>query len=268
MIKPIYDYHMHTPLCGHAVGEPQEYVEHAIKMGLEEMGFSDHAPFVHMVDPGVTMGREQLPTYYEMIEDVKNRYKDQIRIKTAIEADFIPGYETKIQEILDDYAYDYVIGSVHFIKDWGFDDPSQRSQWDEQDVNQVYRDYFDLLRQSAQSKMFDIMAHVDLPKKFGNLATKDMTSQMEHTAEVFKQSGMAAELNTSGLRKPCREMYPSFRYMEILASFGVPLTFGSDAHEPEHVGCDFEEGFALAKKSGYKNYVVFEQRKIIDQIDI
>lgn len=50
-MKPIADYHMHTPLCGHAIGEPAEYVEQAIAAGLEEMGFSDHAPFVHCVDP-------------------------------------------------------------------------------------------------------------------------------------------------------------------------------------------------------------------------
>ena len=123
-MKPIFDHHMHTPLCGHAIGEPEEYVKHAIKIGLKEIGFSDHAPFVHMRDPGVTMGIEQLPDYHRMIEEVQEKYKDQIIIKIALEADFIPGYEDKTLEIIQGYDYDYIIGSVHFINDWAFDDPS------------------------------------------------------------------------------------------------------------------------------------------------
>ena len=107
---PLSDYHMHTPLCGHAVGEPQEYAKQAIAVGLKEIGFSDHAPFLHMVDPRVTMNRGQLPDYYRMIEDVRHRFKSNLRIKVAIEADFIPGYESKTKEILADYPYDYVIG--------------------------------------------------------------------------------------------------------------------------------------------------------------
>ena len=262
MIKPLVDYHMHTPLCGHAFGEPSEYAQRAIEVGLEEIGFSDHAPFFHMRDPGITMGIEQLPIYYKMIEDVRERYRKELTIKVGIEADFIPGYEPKTKALLADYPYDYVIGSVHFIKDWGFDDPSQRAQWDEQDVNQVYRDYYDLLRRCAQSGLYDIMAHVDLVKKFGNRATQDMTKEVEKTAAVFKECGVAAEINTSGLRKHCKEIYPAFWNMEIYASAGVPLTFGSDSHDPHDVGADFEAAANLARKAGYKEYSVFKNRKI------
>ena len=165
-MHPIYDYHMHTPLCGHAIGEPKEYVEAAIKLGLEEMGFSDHAPLVSHDDPKITMSFKQLPQYHKMIETVKEKYKNKINVKVAIEADFIPGLEQKTKAILDEYKYDYVLGSVHYIKNWGFDDPDTRDTWDSIDINRVYHDYYDLLRQSAQSKLFDIMAHVDLVKKF------------------------------------------------------------------------------------------------------
>src|SRR3989338_4369217 len=136
MKKPINDYHMHTPLCGHAVGKPGEYAQTALDIGLEEIGFSDHAPFVHMIDPKVTMNMDQLPEYYRMIEDVRKEYKGSLRVKIAIEADYIPGYEDKTRAIIEDYPYDYVIGSVHFIKDWGFDDPAQRGRWSKKDINQ------------------------------------------------------------------------------------------------------------------------------------
>ncbi len=261
-MKPICDYHMHTPLCGHAVGQPSEYVEQAISLGLEEIGFSDHAPFVHMTDPGVTMNMLQLPDYYQMIEEVQQKYKSELRIKMAIEADFIPGYEEKTKAILADYPYDYVIGSVHFIKEWGFDNPDEREKWDEQDVNQVYHDYYELLRQSAQSGMFDIMAHVDLVKKFGDRATEDMSDEVRKTAQVFKESGVAVEINTSGLRKIVEEMYPSLENLKIYQQAGVPLTFGSDAHDPMDVGKDFDEAFDLAKEAGYSEYILFKERKV------
>ena len=259
---PIADYHMHTPLCGHAVGEPLEYAEVAVEVGLEEIGFSDHAPFVHCEDPNVTMSLKQLPDYYRMIEDVCKKYSNCLRVKIGIEADFIPGYEEKTKKILEDYPYDYVIGSVHFIKDWGFDNPEERDRWDSKDTDQVYRDYYDLLRRSAQSGLFDIMAHVDLVKKFGHLANADMTAEVKKTARVFKECGVAVEINTSGLRKPVKEMYPSLKNLEIYAQAGVPLTFGSDSHVPSDVGRDFDKAFTMARKAGYGEYVLFRGRQI------
>ena len=259
---PISDYHMHTPLCGHATGEPREYAQGALDAGLEEIGFSDHAPFVHTEDPNVTMNIKQLSEYYRMIEDVRKEYSNNLRIKIAIEADYIPGYEDKTKALLDDYPYDYVIGSVHFIKDWGFDDPSQREQWNQKDINQVYRDYYQLLRQCAQTGMYDIMGHVDLVKKFGHRATEDFSKEVQKTAEVFKECGVAVEINTAGLRKPAKEMYPSLDCLKIYGDAGVLLTFGSDAHDPKDVGKDFDKAVELALAAGYSEYVLFETREI------
>ena len=259
---PIADYHIHTFLCGHAVGEPLEYAEAAIKAGLEEIGFSDHAPFVHYEDPSITMSIKQLPEYYRMMEDVRKKYSNRLCIKIGIEADYVPGYEHKTKAILEDYPYDYVIGSVHFIKDWGFDNPGEFEEWDEQDVDQVYRDYYALLRQCAQTGMYDIMGHVDLVKKFGHRSTQDFTGEIKKTALVFKEHGVAVEINTSGLRKPVKEMYPSLLNLKIYADAGVPLTFGSDSHDPNDVGRDFEKAIVLAKEAGYGEYVLFKGRKI------
>ena len=253
---------MHTPLCGHAVGQPEEYAAHAVKVGLEEIGFSDHAPLVSHEDPSITMNIKDLPEYYQMIEEVRSKYKNELRIKVSIEADFIPGYEDKTKAILDDYPYDYIIGSVHFIKNWGFDNPNERDAWDEKDVNAVYRDYYELLRLSAQSGMFNIMAHVDLVKKFGHRATEDMTDEIQKTAKIFKECGVAVEINTSGLRKPAKEMYPALSNLEIYCQAGVPLTFGSDAHDPNDVGRDFKQAVELARTAGYTEYVLFKDRVI------
>jgi histidinol-phosphatase (PHP family) len=268
MIKPIVDYHMHTPLCGHAIGQPEEYAGHAVKIGLEEIGFSDHAPMVHREMPGITMNIKQLPEYYRIMETVREKFKGSLQIKIGIEADFIPGFESKTKAILDDFPYDYVIGSVHFIKDWGFDNPDERDQWGQQDINRVYRDYYELLRGCARSGLYDIMAHVDLVKKFGHRPSEDMSDEIRKTAKVFKETRVAIEINTSGLRKPVGEMYPSPDALRIYHEEGVPLTFGSDAHDPKDVGTDFDKAVALARTSGYSEYVLFKERKIERKIKI
>ena len=265
---PYADYHMHTPLCGHAVGSPQEYVRQGIQVGLKEMGFSDHAPMVHKPMPGVTMAFEELPTYQAMIEDVRKRFANQISIKIALESDYLPGYEAKTKAIIDAYPYDYIIGSVHFIDDWAFDDPATREYWKIHDVNEVYHKYYDLLRQSAKTGFFNIIGHADLPKKFGARPTIDLTDDIKATAKVFKENGVAVEINTAGLRKPIGEMYPAPNCLKIYREAGVPLTFGSDAHDPHDVGKDFNKAIDLAKSAGYNEYLTFKQRKIEQRIKL
>src|SRR5208283_2848939 len=98
-----YDYHMHTPLCGHAEGLPDEYVNQAIKVGLKEIGFADHAPMVHKPMPGITMSFDELPKYHAMIEDVQKRFASRISIKIGVELDFLPGYEDKTKLIVEGY---------------------------------------------------------------------------------------------------------------------------------------------------------------------
>ena len=254
---------MHTPLCGHAVGKPEAYVEQALKVGLSEIGFSDHAPLVSHEDPRYTMNRSQLPGYHAMIEGIQKKYKN-FTIKLGLEADYIPGFEKETKKILDGYPYDFVIGSIHFIDNWAFDDPdpSQNIKWKEKDIDAVYGDYYKLLRRSAESGLFDIMGHVDLVKKFGYRAVGDMTKEIEKTAEVFKRSGVTVEINTSGLRKPVKEIYPSLDVLKIYKKYNVPITFSSDSHDPQDVGRDYDKAEALAKEAGYTEYLVFKKRKI------
>ena len=267
-MKPVSDYHMHTPLCGHASGEPVEYVRQAIDVGLKEIGFSDHAPLLSHVDPRISMGYAQLPLYHQMIEKVRKDFEGQIAINVAIEADYMPDYEKETKAMLAAYPYDYVIGSVHFIEKWGFDDPIQLKVWNIKDVNDVYREYFKLLRQSAASGLFDILGHVDLVKKFDFHPTVDMTDEIEENARVFKQTGIVVEINSSGLHKPAQEIYPSQAHLKTYHRHGVPITFGSDAHKPNQVGRDFNKATQWAQTAGYTEYVMFKQRKITQHVKI
>jgi histidinol-phosphatase (PHP family) len=266
-MEPRADYHIHTFLCGHADGKPFEYADQALRLGLKEIGFSDHAPLLSHDDPTITMSFAELPFYHEMLEALKAQYsKKGLNIKIGIEADYLSGYEEKTKAILDAYPYDYVIGSVHFIGDFAFDNPQQKDRLKTSNIDKVYLDYHALLRKSARSKLFDIMAHVDLVKKFGDRPAIDLTDEVKKTAQIFKESGVAIEINSSGLRKPIKEIYPALNELRIYNDAGVLITFGSDAHAPEEVGAGFSDAVALAKKAGYQEYILFEKRKISDRI--
>jgi len=258
----LVDYHMHTPLCGHAQGRPEEYARNAVAVGLKEIGFSDHMPLLAHQRDNISMAIDELPEYHRMIEAVRRQFAEQLDVKVGIEADFEPGYEAKTRNILTAYPYDYVIGSVHFLDDWGFDNPEEMTLWDQADVTAVYRKYYGLLRRSAASGLFNIMGHVDLVKKFGHRPAQNLEDEIQETARVFKDSGVAIEINTAGLRKPVQEMYPSLSALRIYCEAGVPVTFGSDAHLPGDVGRDFDKAVDWAKQAGYKEFVTFSGGKI------
>jgi len=259
--KTRIDYHIHTKRCGHARGEMSEYVECAIAAGLEEIGFSDHLPFLHKRDTGYTMALEELPHYVEEVSSLRKRYPD-IRIKLGIEADFFPGQEKAIESLINQYDFDYVLGSVHFIDGWGFDIPDQKESWKGKDVNQVYSRYFKLLRQSASVPFFNIIGHPDLVKKFGHRASVSFKEDIEETARTFQASGVAVEVNTSGLRKPVQEIYPARPLLEAYCRHRVPIVLGSDAHAPDEVGKDFEAAVQLAQDVGYQEALVYEKRSV------
>ena len=261
-MNPMVDYHIHTPLCGHALGEPYEYAEQAIKIGLKEIGFSDHAPFIKHPLPGITMTECELPVYHKRIERARGEYAGRLAIKIGVETDYIPSHEDETRQLLSGYSYDYVYGSVHFIGDWAFDSPDEREQWDHSDIDAVYKKYYELLRRAASSRLFDIMAHVDLVKKFGHRPKIDMNGDIRETARIFKESEVCIEINTSGLRKEVAEIYPALTVLKVYAEEKVPITFGSDSHMVQDVGKDFDLARKLAIEAGYREYVTFKDREI------
>ncbi len=256
------DYHIHTKRCGHATGEMNEYVEQAIRLGFEEIGFSDHLPFFHKRDPGYTMALEELSGYVEEVGVLRKRYP-QIRIKLGIEADYFPGLEKKTEELLRSHPFDYVLGSVHFIDGWGFDIPEKKESWKGKDVDETYRRYFRLLRESAELPFFDVIGHTDLVKKFGHRASDSLEKEIEETALKFKETHRSVEINTSGLRKPVGEIYPALPLLKAYYQNEVPIVFGSDAHAPGEVGKDFEKAADFARSVGYHHALQYENRKAL-----
>lgn len=254
------DYHLHTKFCKHADGEIHEYVRRAIAVGLDEIGFSDHTPMPEWYDPDFRMELHQLGEYIEMVRNVQKGYP-QIKIKLGLEADFFPGTESFVKKIIRKYDFDYIIGSIHYIGQWGFDNKANIEEYKRRDIYEVYTQYFELVKKLARSGLFDILGHPDVIKKFGFYPDQDYSKLIKEALLEVKKANMVIEVNTSGLRKPCGEIYPSRMFLTIAKRMGIPITFGSDAHKPADTGRDFDKAVALVKEVGYDKVVVFNKRK-------
>jgi len=243
----------------------ERYVEHAIEAGLTELGFSDHL-FLYWLpadarDPSLGMAEWEHDFYIQDVERCRGRYAGDITIRLSIEADFIPGHEQHLESILRRYDWDYVIGSVHFIDGWGFDDPRHLSGFASWNIDALYARYFELIGASAETGLFDTIGHCDLVKKFGHLASVDQSAAYASLAARLARTGVAVEVNTGGLRKPVGEAFPHPELLRALQVAGVPVTFGSDAHAPREVAHELGVACELMREAGYTEFVRYEKRQ-------
>ncbi len=258
----IVDYHTHTSLCKHAQGDAEEYILRAIELGLDEIGCSEHIPMPGGFDEKHRMSLEQYQTVYApRVSELRDRHKGKITVRRGIEADFFSGTETWVEGFIRENDFDYVIGSVHFLGSWGFDDAVFVHNFEGRDVDDVYEKYFETVKRSARSGLFDIIGHCDLVKKFGHRPKRDQTEHVRETMKEIRKNNLCIEINTSGLRKPVEEMYPAESILQIARETGVPLTLGSDAHDPADVGADFARAVELIERYGNGRISVFERRQ-------
>lgn len=254
--KMITDLHNHTSLCKHAEGSMDEYIQKAIKNNTKYFGFSDHAPMDF--DPKYRMSFQEMQKYETAVLEAKERYKDKIEILLGYEVDYLKGHMD--ERVLHPHV-DYLIGSVHFIDGWGFDNPEFIGRYMHEDINQIWQKYFDAIEAMAQSRLFDIVGHLDLIKVFKFMPNKDINLIAKNALLAIKESDMVLELNMSGYRKPIAEAYPSPLLLKEAYKLGIPITFGSDAHMPEQVGLFSSEILELAKSVGYTQCAIFRNRK-------
>lgn len=261
------DYHTHHVRCGHASGELEEYIVKGIEIGLDQLGLSDHMPLIH-VDPadylpGMAMAMDELPRYAEEAFRLQQKYKGQIDIRVGLEGDYIEGYEDEIASIVKGYPWDYVIGSVHFLGRWDITDYRQTDGWNGRDPYEVYEQYYDAVIKAARSGLYDYIGHIDVIKRFGYKPERSVEPLERAALDAVKEAGLAIELNASGLRMPCEEMFPGRRMLEYAHQLGIPVTLGSDAHQPERLGQYLDQAEQMLKNVGVNELATFKARKRI-----
>lgn len=251
----IVDLHNHTPRCNHAEGNLEEFVDKAILNGTRFFGFSDHAPMYF--DEKYRMGLVEVQDYEKEILALREKYKNHIKVLLGYEVDYLEGYV--LDEVLK-RDVDYLIGSVHFIGKWGFDNPEFIGEYKSKNIDKVWEDYFLAIENLAKSGKFDIVGHLDLIKIFKFYPIQEIKKISEKAILEIKRANMCVEVNMAGFRKPVVEQYPSKELLELILENDIPITFGSDAHRPNEVGLNSEKGLAIIRDLGFKKCAVYEGR--------
>jgi histidinol-phosphatase (PHP family) len=224
--------------------------------GLTGMILTEHLPLPDDLDPDhhLSMPLAGLESYASDVRTMAERVKG-LTLVLGAEADWLPGREDFSATIRAEavrLGVQVFLGSVHFLDGWAFDDPHELHEWDNRDVNQVWERYFSLWCDAARSGSFDVMAHPDLPKKFGHLPSFDPLDLYAEAAGAAAESGVLIEVSTAGLRKPVGEVYPSFDLLTAFRAAGVEATVGSDAHSTDEVGYRIEDAYELLAAVGYE----------------
>lgn len=253
------DYHIHTSLCNHARGRMEDYVLKAIERGLSEICFMDHLTLIGEGSAN-TMSPKEVPLYFYAIQRLKDKYKKKLAIRSGLEVDFEESMIDQITKITQKYNFDAIGGSVHFSEGLNLASRKSREKVMAGDAVSICRSYIDKLGRMLDFDFFDIICHIDLPKKFMGKAFSiypDIIPVLVKAADKKK----AVEINTSGFYQPCAEFYPELPILEECNKIGVAITLGSDAHSPEETGRDINLALEMAKNAGYSEICAFRNRK-------
>ncbi|MBI2213507.1 MAG: histidinol-phosphatase HisJ family protein [Acidobacteria bacterium] len=261
----VTDYHTHTFRCGHATGTMRDYVEAAIRAGITDVGLTDHLWLYFQPnesrDRRWAIAEDQFDVHYAEMLEIREEYRGRIDVRVSVEADYAAGHEETLLSILSRYEFDFVLGSVHFMDGWLIDDPDQAHRYREERVAEIYRRYFENLRRAIALGCFDVLAHFDLPKKFGFLPEEDLSAIVGETLDLAREKGVAIEVSTGGLRKPIGEIYPAPAILKEMRMRDIPIVLSSDSHSPDEVGYRFDRSMTLVREYGYDELAVFDKRQ-------
>ena len=272
----IASYHVHTNFCD-GNNPPEEMLKAAIEAGMTDIGFSAHAAW-----PVATEWHMPVPRYADYSTEItrlKNAYKGKITVKLGFEADWIAGVSAPDSAYYGQFKPDYLIGSVHFVptdaKDrlaafWPVDAPSPdvRAGIDrcfDGDGRRAVKAYWSTIRDMVSSCDFDIVGHLDLPRKRnGDLHFFDESEswyrrELKATVKAIAKAGKIVELNTGAIaRKAMDAIYPSDELLSMLRKAGVPVTLDSDSHSPADLSCAYDRAREAARRAGYESFMYLD----------
>ena len=265
------DYHVHlrpdddgTPAAEYfTAGNAERYRAVAEERGITELGVAEH---IHRFTQSLDIW--QHPWWQKWARDDVDAYcafvREETDLRLGIEADFVPGAEDRMANLLDGRPWDYVVGSVHFLRDAALD-IDEWDVWDRGDnPDVVWRRYFETIAESARSGLYDIVGHPDLVKVWGRERPRpdgDLRRFYEPAVEAFAETGVAVEVSTAGWRKPVGEIYPAPAFLEMVVEAGCPIALSSDAHVPEQLGYRYDDAVELLDGLGVGELSVFEARE-------
>ena len=265
------DYHVHlrpdsrenTAERFFTAANAERYRERANELGIDELGVAEH---IYRFSAALDVWDH--PFWRRYASDDLDAYcafvREETDLRLGVEMDFVPGREDRIATLLGGRDWDYVVGSVHFLRDLAIDAEDYSIWGSGESPERIWRRYFETLAESARSGLYDIISHPDLVKVWGRATPQpegDLRRYYEPAVEAFAESGVAVEFSTAGWRKPVGEQYPSVPYLEMLVDAGCPIALSSDAHEVEQLGFEYERAVELLERVGVREIAVFDRRE-------
>lgn len=258
MSEPIFfDSHMHTPLCKHAEGHPILYMEHGVAQGLAGIVMTCHSPMPDGFSARVRMAPEQFNEYLALVGEAADAAPEGFEVLLGMESDFFPGMEDWLRELHGRADFHYILGSVH----WHI--PEYLDAFWHGDPLAFQKQYFEHLAESAECGLFDSLAHPDLVK---NASPIDwdfdrIRPYVKRALDRIAETGVAMEINTSGLNKSFPEMNPGPEMLALMAEREIPVVIGSDSHTPIRVGENFAAALDHLSAAGYETVSLFRERQ-------
>jgi histidinol-phosphatase (PHP family) len=251
-------------LGGHlATGWIRRYAEQARARGVAEIAVTEH---VHRF----AAARDWHPNPWwreEATEDVdaycaalERARSEGVPLLIGVEMDWLPDRQNEIAAFLAGRPFDIVLGSVHWLADRAVDHPEYLA-WDTMDAEEVWSRYLDELIAAARSGLYDVLAHIDLPKVFGHASPDSARARWPQVIAEIASTGVAIECSSAGLRKPVGELYPNPDLLGLCRQAGIPVTLSSDAHRPEDVAADYPTAVAALRGAGYTHITRFAARR-------
>ncbi len=284
------DYHLHLwthedPTTWLSLDQIAAYCERAQAHGVGEIAITEHLHrFSQATDlvgrfwettesnPGL---QRQIAAYFDhhtgsdldaYVELCLEAKAAGLPVKIGMEVDYYRGQMGEVSALLEAYPFDVLLGSVHWIGGWQFDDldnQAQMAEWEVREVDACWDAYTEALEELAATGACDVLAHPDLIKVNGRIPSNP-TEWWDRIAEAAKSSGMAAELSSAGWRKPVGEQYPAMPLLERLVAAGVPMTTASDAHATDRVAERSEDLADLVDAAGIETLASFIGRQRVD----
>lgn len=253
----LYESHCHTPLCKHASGSPSDYAAVAEARGLKGLIVTCHGPLPDGLGLEHRMAPEEFDEYVELVARARAEYADRVDVRLGLESDFLPGFEKWAEKLHARAPLHHVLGSVH-MQMWFYKD-----RFFNGDMFAYQQTYFDHLAQAAETGLFDTLSHPDLVK---NESPEDwnfarIQPHIERALDRIAKTGVAMELNTSGLNKALPEMNPGPRMLALMRERGIPVVIGADAHHPVRVADRYEQALRMLDELGFETVSYFLERR-------
>lgn len=276
-----FDYHMHFEYGSYDLEWVKGFFDSAQTRGIAEIGISEHSHgFVEFKDLyyDELILDDSIVGEYQKKWLTKNKFKYSLGdyfhfmnmlkekgypVKTGIEICNFKN-QARVKEIIANYNFDYVIGSVHFLKGWGYDFADIKSEWNNHSLADIYTWYAEEIENLCNGALYDVLGHPFNIRLFKNIPDFDVTPVLERVAGALSKANMAIDINTGTLyRYPIAEISPYPDFLKIAKKYNLPIITSSDAHQPEDCGRYIDKAVEYAKAYGYDSVLTFSNRKAI-----